>query len=235
MGTPYCGFQIQNEEKTVAGEIQKAVFALSGETIHIIASGRTDAGVHAYGQVIDFELNKKIEAFALMDGLNHFLRSEEVKIIDLKKVKQKFHSRFDAKTRSYEYLILNRRPESPILKNRVWHVKRKLNLSLMKEAAPYLIGKHDFTSFRSTECQSKSPIKKIDKISFSISKDIIKMKISAPSFLHNQVRIIIGTLVNVGKEKYAPEEIKKILGAKSREAAGITAPACGLYFFKVKY
>ena len=198
------------------------------KTKKIDYAGRTDSGVHARGQVISFELSRSYPSYKILEGLNFFLRGRHIVITKISKVKNDFHARFSAKEREYQYLILNRRSPSVLLDKRCWHVKYKLNMSNIRTASKYLIGEHDFTSFRNTECQAKSPIKTINKIIISKKNDLITITISAPSFLHNQIRIIVGTLIDIGGGKLSAEDVPRILSAKNRIQAGQTAPAYGL-------
>ena len=234
-GSKYHGFQIQNDHITVMQDVLEAIYNVSRETITLNAAGRTDAGVHARGQVIDFTLQKPYPTYKLIEGLNFFLRHKYVRIVKISKVSVDFHARFLAKERIYEYLILNRNSPSILWDKRCWHVRYKLNLTEMRAAAALLCGEHDFTSFRNTECQSKSAVKRINMITISKKADIIKTTIAAPSFLHNQVRIMMGVLVDVAKGKITVATINDILRQKDRKAAGITAPPYGLYLNKVKY
>ncbi len=235
LGVNYQGFQLQKQGKTIASCLNEAILRLTGEIITVKASGRTDSGVNAEGQVIHFDLKKKLKPYQITDGLNFYLRTEDISVLKSSLVKKDFDSRRMAKERFYQYLILNRASPSPILNNRAWHIRKVLNLAKMREASKYLIGIHDFSSFRNSECQAKSPIKAINNIIISKKNDIIKIKISAPSFLHNQIRIIVGSLIDIGKGKHPVEKMSEILEQKSRKAAGMTAPSRGLYFIKVKY
>lgn len=203
----------------------------------VYGSGRTDTGVHALGQAAHFDLDTEISEYKLKEAINAHLRKlkANVSILDVEKVNDEFHARFDAKRRSYLYRILNRRAPSPLNKNRVWHVNQALDVEKMKEGAKYLIGRHDFTSFRATACQAKSPIKTLERIEISQKGNEIEFYVEGISFLHHQVRNIVGTLKEVGDGTLTPEDIKKILEAKDRTQAGITAPACGLYFNQIWY
>ena len=235
LGTKYHGIQRQNDQVTIAGKIEEAIYKFSGEKVKLVISGRTDAGVHARGQVIDFKLSKKISLYKIREAINFYLKKEDIVILKIENVAEEFNSRFSAIEREYEYLILNSSSPSAILKNRIWHVRKKLDLKLMKEASSYFRGKHDFSAFRNIQCQAKSPIKEIKELKIIKSKQIIKVKIRSSSFLHNQVRIMVGTMVEVAKGKYQPEKIKQMLKSKKREDAGMTAPACGLYLTKIKF
>ncbi len=240
-GTPYAGWQRQNNAKTVQGEIERAIKQFSNEDVAIQGCGRTDAGVHAYGQVAHFDLEKEFDAHNVMCAINAHLKDELICVLKAEKVHPEFNARFDAVRRSYQYKILIRESGRSILdKNRVWCLNYDLNVEAMKESAQYLIGTHDFTSFRSAECQSPTPIKSIRSIDFTTfttphgDKEII-MFIEARSFLHHQVRNIIGSLKNVGDGKWQPVKIREVLEARDRTLAGINAPAQGLYFDQVIY
>ena len=236
-GTNLVGWQNQREGESAQSCLEKAVKQVSGEDAAVFGAGRTDAGVHAIGQVAHFDISKEFLPFKLREALNFYLRSMDapVSVLELSPVDENFHSRFSAVSRSYIYRILNRRSPSVLEKDRVWWVPVPLDVEKMKEAAEYLIGHHDFTSFRAAECQAKSPMKTLDKIEITQNGDEIRFFVEAKSFLYHQVRNIVGTLKMVGDGHLAPEEVKDILEAKDRTKAGPTAPACGLYFYQVKY
>ena len=238
-GSNLVGWQRQTNGLSVQEVLEKALFELTGEKKTIHGSGRTDAGVHALGQVAHFDLKKTMTMDAIRDGLNFHIKKLykkiKVSVLATKKVKKDFHARFSAKKKTYVYKILDRRPPPAIKKKRVWHVRKKLDDKVMKEAAKILVGRHDFTSFRSTECQAKSPLKTIDSIKILRIGEEIQIWIKARSFLHNQIRIIVGTLVLVGRKKWEEKNIGEALKSKKRAAAGQTAPAEGLYLHSVKY
>ncbi len=234
-GSGFCGWQMQEGEPSVQESIATAVYKLCGEETAIYGAGRTDAGVHALGQVAHFDTVKEYPEYTVRDALNFYLQRSGISLLKAERVPDTFHARFSAKERSYIYRILNRRAPSVLAKNRVWHIALPLDINLMSEGAQKLIGKHDFSSFRAAECQAKSPIKTLDEITFSQEDEEIKMYIRARSFLHNQVRIIAGTLVQAGLGKLTPEEVEKILADKDRTKAGPTAPPYGLYLYQIKY
>jgi len=234
-GTNFVGWQKQENGLSVQEVIEDAIFAFTKQKVIVYAAGRTDAGVHARGQVGHFDLDEHIGVVRLMRALNHFIRPSKVVIILCEEVSTEFHARFSAKKRYYEYIILNRKACSVIDENRVWHLHQNLDLDLMQEAAKFFIGQHDFSSFRAKECQARSPVKTLEELEILIAGPYIKFRLSAQSFLHHMVRNIVGTLSMVGEGKFVPEDIKHILAAKDRAAAGVTAPACGLYFMKVDY
>lgn len=205
--------------------------------ITVQCAGRTDAGVHALGQVAHFDIEKEIDPFRMLQGLNHHLRSQNISmsILSVEKVPDDFNARFSAKKRGYIYKILNRRAFPALQKNRVWWVPYPLDIKKMQEGADYLLGQHDFSSFRAAACQAKSPIKTLDKLEIIQQGEEIDFIVEAKSFLHHQVRNMVGTLKMVGNNQISPLDVKKILDAKDRRKSGPNAPACGLYLSKVEY
>lgn len=234
-GEGLAGFQRQENHISVQELLERSIERFSREVRTIYAAGRTDAGVHAFGQVVHFDLEKYHDPYTVMRAMNHFLRPSRIAVVQSELVNNEFHARFSAKARHYIYKINNRPSEIVIDRGRAWHVRKSLDAQSMKLAASYLIGKHDFTSFRALSCQSKSPIKTLTNIEVTQNLDEINIAISAPSFLHHMVRNIVGTLSLVGLGKWAPEDVKRALEAKNRSVAGPTAPAYGLYFVKVDY
>ncbi|CAN0562840.1 unnamed protein product [Ectocarpus sp. 12 AP-2014] len=235
IGVGYCGWQKQKESLSLQQVIEDAIFSFSKGKVAVTVAGRTDAGVNAYGQVAHFDLNNYYEPRRLMQSINHFSRPHTVGVVFAEEVNLDFHARFSAKSRHYVYKILNR-PSINIINNGfMYWVRHNLDTEKMQEAANFLLGRHDFSSFRASECQSNSPIRTLDKIDIIRQGDIIEIHISALSFLHHMVRNIVGSLVLVGSGKWKPIQIKEVLEAKDRKAAGPTAPACGLYFLKVDY
>lgn len=236
-GTNYCGLQKQPDmpNKSVEENLENAVFKLSQQRVKINASGRTDAGVHAIAQVAHFDLEKTFDPQKIISGLNNYLREEAIAVLACEIVDENFHARFNAKMRHYRYLIINRAAPPILQKNRVMHVANKLNIEEMRKAAEFLIGQHDFSSFRDAECQAPSPIKTIHKIDIRQNSEEVVIEVSAGSFLHHMVRNIVGTLVWVGIGKIKTAEVKNILQQRDRTKSGPNAPACGLYFLKVDY
>ena len=239
-GTNILGWQRQIDGPSVQEYLENAVSLLqnnSKELVQIQGAGRTDAGVHALAQVAHFDLERDIECWKLRDAINFHLREQNAPVVVLKveKASQEFNARFSAQGRGYIYKILNRRAPSILEQNRVWWVPVELDVEKMRQGAKYLLGNHDFSSFRAAACQAKSPIKTLDKIDISQQGEEIIFEVEARSFLHHQVRNIVGTLKMVGDGHLQPDDIKKILEAKDRKAAGPTAPACGLYLSKVWY
>lgn len=226
-------FPIQElyEEAGTGRRLQKT------DKIIVSGAGRTDAGVHATAQVAHFDLKEDLVDWKLREAINARLREMEapVSVIAVEKVGNDFHARFSARGRGYLYRILNRRAPAVLEKNRVWWVPVPLDVEKMREGAGYLIGHHDFSSFRAAACQAKSPVKTLDRLDIEVRGEEIHFIVEARSFLHHQVRNMVGTLKMVGDGHLHPEDIKRILEAKNRAAAGVNAPACGLYLTKVVY
>jgi len=235
LGTDLSGWQRQANAMSVQELIEEAIYSFSSERTTTHAAGRTDAGVHALAQIVHFDLEKEHEPYTVMRAINHFLQPHIIAIIDCETVTDDFHARFSAKARHYLYRINNRRGKVAIDQDRVWWIHDKLDVSAMQQAANYLIGQHDFSSFRASECQAKSPVKTLTSLNIVRRGEEIHFSVSAPSFLHHMVRNIVGTLVMVGQGKWRPEDVLHALKEKKREAAGPTAPAYGLYFVKVDY
>ncbi len=236
-GTNLLGWQKQNEGVSVQYFLEEALKGFSHQDIEVFGAGRTDAGVHATGQVAHFDLDTTMDLFHLREAFNARLRILEapVSVLEIEEVSDEFHARFSAVGRGYIYRILNRRAPTVLEVNRVWTVGYPLDVDKMREGAKYLLGNHDFSSFRGAGCQALSPIKTLDKLDIIKDGDEIKFIVEARSFLYHQVRNIVGTLKSVGDGKLTPEDVKIILEAKDRSKAGATAPACGLYLNKVMY
>jgi len=233
-GTNFVGWQQQENGQSIQSALQESVFKLSGEKVTIFGAGRTDAGVHAYGQVASFTINKKIDTDVIRDGLNQHLRPQPISIQKSELVDNNFHARFSAKKRWYEYKVINRRSPLTIESNRAWCVHKKINVEKMKSESSSFLGKHDLNAFRSSHCQSKSSIKTIDSINIENEDEQILFQVSAKSFLHSQVRIMVGTLVDIAKGNIK-KSILEIINLRNRENAGQTAPAEGLYLKKIDY
>ena len=233
-GSGYVGWQRQDNGISIQEAIEKALIQLTGEKIIIYGAGRTDAGVHALGQVAHFDLKKNFNTDNIRDGLNQYLRPQPIAVLKAEEIDDDFHARFSAKNRTYEYSISNRRAPLTIDKNKSWGVFKKLDVNKMEFESKHFLGNHNLDAFRSAHCQSKSAIKTIDSILITKKNENIFIRVSAKSFLHSQVRIMVGTLVEIGKDKIT-ESIKKIIEDKKRSQAGITAPACGLYLIEVEY
>ena len=215
--------------------LEEAIFGFSGETVTTQAAGRTDAGVHALGQVAHFDLAKAWDPFRVREALNYHLRPAPVAVIAAEAVDDAFQARFSAKARHYEYRILNRRAPPVIERNHVWHVPMELDAEAMNEAAGSILGLHDFTTFRSAECQAKSPLRTLDAFSVRRVNEHILVTASARSFLHHQVRSMVGSLKLVGEGKWQPQKLRAVLDARDRSQCGAMAPSSGLYFTHVDY
>lgn len=246
-GAPYAGVQIQPDIETVQGEIQKAIKAFSGHDITITLAGRTDAGVHAFAQIahFDFDYKHKDGSVRAMTGhdickaINAHLVPQPISIIHAEIVSEEFHARFGAKTKRYQYRIFNRPYDAAIHKGRVWWFKRQLNIEKMREGAEYFLGQHDFSTFRDTECQAKNPVRTVDKIWIEtadmMNGQMIDVFVEGQSFLHHQVRNMVGTLTLIGEGKWQPQDIETAFQAMDRTAGGPTAPAEGLYLVSINY
>jgi|TARA_B110000444_G_scaffold231411_1_gene239356 tRNA pseudouridine38-40 synthase len=239
-GNNLVGWQKQDNGISVQGSIENAAQGIFNEPFQIQGSGRTDAGVHAIGQVahINLPLGHPLtlrHPFYLVSAFNSLLRDTNIRVISVKPVSSEFNARFSAIKRYYKYRILCRAAPPGLDKGRVWHCRQDLNIKLMEQGIKYLIGKHDFTSFRTSKCQAKSPIRTLDEITFVQENAEIIMKIKATSFLHSQVRIIAGTIAKIGEGVWEPDRVKSILEGKNRTLAGPTAPPDGLYLEKIDY
>ena len=236
VGTNYNGWQVQRKGKTIQGRIQNTISKIFKEKINIIGSGRTDSGVHALEQSAHFDTSTKIkDNYKFLKSINHFLSRYGISILDLKKRKLTFHARYSAKARVYKYVILNRKSRSVLKNKRCWHIIKKLNLAMMKKGAKKLIGTKDFSTFRSSSCSAKTPVRTIKSIKFLTKKDIIEIEIKAQSFLQNQVRSMVGCLKYVGEDKWSIKKFDKIIKSKKRINCAPPAPAEGLYLTKVIY
>ena len=234
-GLPFNGWQSQKDNSGVQDFLKTAIKNFSNEAVKIYAAGRTDSGVHALGQVVHFDLERQTSANEIREALNNHLKPNPIAVISAEEVSNDFHARFSALKRHYRYDIINRRPQLTLDKGRYWRVGKSLDIKLMIEASKYIEGNHDFTTFRSTHCQSKSPIKTIDSIEIEQSGLEINIFISAKSFLHNQVRSIAGSLKLVGEGKWQSLKIKEILEKKDRTLCGPVAPSEGLFLTRVDY
>lgn len=237
-GTNLVGWQKQKDGPSVQEFLEKAIEGFSHRQTDVFGAGRTDAGVHALGQVAHFDLDSGLSAFKMQESLNALLRELQapVGVLDCECVDENFHARFSAKGRGYIYRLLNRRGPTPLRIDRVWRLPFPvLDVETMRQGAQYLLGNHDFSSFRGAGCQALSPIKTLDKLDIAVVGDEIIFTVEARSFIYHQVRNMVGTLAEVGSGKLQPEDVKRILDAKDRTKAGISAPACGLYLNKVMY
>ncbi len=234
-GTPFAGWQIQPAQPTVQGVLTTAIEALSGEKALVQGAGRTDAGVHARAQVAHVDLSREWEPDTVRDGLNAHLRPHPVAILAAERVTGNFNARTSALKRHYVYRIVNRRADLTLELNRAWRVPRPLDAAAMHAAAQRLVGKHDFTTFRSTECQAKSPVKTLDRLGVVRQGEEVLVTAVARSFLHNQVRSMVGSLVLVGDGKWSGDGLTRALAARDRTACGQVAPPDGLYLMRVDY
>jgi len=234
-GTPFFGWQWQETVPSVQRALTEAITAFTGETSMVQGAGRTDAGVHALGQVAHFDLTKDYETDTVRDALNAHLRPNPIAVLSAEKVAAEFDARRSALRRHYLYRIANRRPDLALDRLRAWRVPRRLDVEAMHAAAQRLVGKHDFTTFRSTECQAKSPEKTLDRLDVSRAGDEVHIVAVARSFLHNQVRSMVGTLVPVGDGKWTADDVSRALAARDRTACGQVAPPEGLYLVRVDY
>ena len=234
-GTPFSGWQIQADALTVQGVLTAAVEALSGERVLVQGAGRTDAGVHARGQVAHIDLARDWETDTVRDALNAHLRPHPIAVLNAERVGDDYNARMSARKRHYIYRIVNRRADLTVDLRHAWRVPRPLDTAAMQEGAQRLVGKHDFTTFRSTECQANSPVKTLDRLDVTRAGDIVEVHASARSFLHNQVRSMVGSLVLVGDGKWSPDDLARVLAARDRTACGPVAPPDGLYLMHVDY
>jgi tRNA pseudouridine38-40 synthase len=234
-GTPFVGWQVQENGTSVQGVLMAAIEAFSGEALPVQGAGRTDAGVHALGQVAHFDLAKEHEPDTVRDALNAHLRPHPVAVLAAERAAADFDARRSAVRRHYLYRIANRRPDLALDRLRAWRVPRPLDAAAMHAAAQRLVGKHDFTTFRSSECQAKSPEKTLDRLDVARRGDEIEVTAVARSFLHNQVRSMVGSLVAVGEGKWSADDLAGALEARDRAACGPVAPPQGLYLVRVDY
>jgi len=234
-GTPFVGWQFQKNGLSIQEVLQKALFNLSKEKVVITGAGRTDSGVHALAQVAHFDLEKKIKKENFLPGLNQHIGNRPITILKIIKTSKKFHSRFNAKIRTYHYVIINRQSPLALQKNKAWHIRKRLDITVMKKGAKLLLGTHDFSTFRASSCGAKSPIKTMKNISIIKNKDKITLKFMSKSFLQQQVRSMVGCLKYLGEEKWKISDFKKSFKSKNRLKCAPPAPACGLYLTKIKY
>jgi tRNA pseudouridine38-40 synthase len=234
-GAPFVGWQVQHNGLSVQGAVAAAVTAFCGEKVMVQGAGRTDAGVHALGQVAHADLSSERAPDTIRDALNAHLRPHPIAILAVEAVSPDFDARRSALRRHYLYRIVNRRPDLALERGRAWRVPRPLDAEAMHAAAQRLVGKHDFTTFRSTECQAKSPEKTLDRLDVSRAGDDVRIAAVARSFLHNQVRSMVGSLVPVGEGKWNADDLSRALAARDRAACGPVAPPEGLYLVRVEY
>jgi tRNA pseudouridine38-40 synthase len=234
-GGPFMGWQRQDHGPSVQETIEQALFRMTGELATLHAAGRTDAGVHALAMAAHVDVAKTLTEHRLREGLNALVRPAPVSVTAVEPVGDDWHARFSCVGRRYLYRILNRRAPPAILHGKVWHIAAPLDVEAMVEGARHLVGHHDFTTFRSVHCQSKSPVKTLDSLTVECVGEEIQIKAAARSFLHHQVRSMVGCLALVGRGRWTPEDIKTALEAKDRQALGVNAPPDGLYFVAAVY
>ncbi len=235
-GTGYSGWQYQKNGKSIQEKIENALYKIFKLKIRITGAGRTDKGVHAFGQYANFKINKKIEnEKSFLNSINFFLRKNLISIILIKRKNMIFHSRFSAKERIYEYRIINREGTLSLYNGKAWHVKTKLDVNLLKKGAKILEGTHDFSTFRASSCTAKSPIKKMSFVRVRKKNDQIFLTFKSKSFLQNQVRSMVGSLKYLSCRKWTLKDFKKAFKSKKRSNCAPPAPACGLYLQNIKY
>jgi len=234
-GGPFCGWQVQDHQPTVQGALEAAVKATVGETVRVQGAGRTDAGVHALAQVAHLDLVRDFPPGRLRDALNAHVRPAPIGVLSVEVVPESFDARFSALRRHYRYRIVNSRANLALDAGRAWRVPKTLDAVAMHAAARHLVGKHDFTTFRDTECQAKSPVKTLDRLDVTRDGERIDIVTSARSFLHSQVRSMVGSLVWVGEGRWSADDLAAALDARARSACGPVAPPEGLYLVRVDY
>jgi tRNA pseudouridine38-40 synthase len=234
-GAPFVGWQRQENGLSVQEALESALFAMTGERATAHGAGRTDAGVHALGQVAHVDLMRDWDPWRLVEGLNAHLVSHPVAILSVERVAVDFDARHSASARHYLYRIVNRRAPLTLDRGRAWRLKPRLDAEAMREAARALVGRHDFSTFRDAQCQAKSPIRTLDRLDVKREGDEVRFETSALSFLHRQVRSIVGSLVDVGLGRWSASDLKAALKAADRSRCGQVAPASGLYLVRVDY
>jgi tRNA pseudouridine38-40 synthase len=234
-GGPFMGWQRQEHGPSVQQALEEALEKMTGEQAQFTGAGRTDAGVHALAMSAHVDVTKPLTPHRLRDGLNALVRPHPIAALEVSEAAADWHARFSCVGRRYLYRILNRRSPPAIDSGRVWHIAAPLNLEAMREGAAMLVGRHDFTTFRSAHCQSDSPVKTLDRLDVSRVGKEIHVTAAARSFLHHQVRSMVGCLALVGRGQWSPEDIGKALEARNRSALGLNAPPHGLYFVEAVY
>ena len=234
-GTNFVGWQYQKNGLSIQEILQKAIFQFSREKVTVTGAGRTDAGVHAIAQIAHFDLKKNVKKKNFILGVNQYIGNKTVTILNIKKTHNQFHSRFDAKKRTYKYVIINRQSPLALQKNKAWHIRKKLDLEAMKKGTKLLLGNHDFSTFRASSCGAKSPIKTLKKISVSKNKERIIIEFTSKSFLQQQVRSMVGCIKYLGEGRWNIHDFKIVFKSKKRFKCAPPAPACGLYLKKIFY
>jgi tRNA pseudouridine38-40 synthase len=234
-GTPFAGLQRQRSSPSVQQSVEDAAFAVTGERAVLHSAGRTDAGVHALAMRSHLDIEKKLSAFRLMEALNARLRPAPIAVTACEEVAPDWHARFSCTGRRYLYRVLNRRAPPTLMRDRAWHVPQPLDAEAMHEAAQLLVGQHDFTTFRSAHCQAESPVKTIDRLVVDHAGEEVRVEVAARSFLHHQVRSIVGCLALVGMGRWRELDLAAALAARDRQRLGLNAPPHGLYFVAATY
>lgn len=234
-GGPFMGWQRQDHGPSVQQTLEEAVERMTSEKANFTAAGRTDAGVHALAMPAHVDVAKALTPHRLREGLNALVRPQPVSVLDVEEVADDWHARFSCVGRRYLYRMLNRRAPAALDHGRLWHIAVPLDLDAMKAAAAMLVGRHDFTTFRSVHCQSESPVKTLDRLDVSRVGEEIHVEAAARSFLHHQVRSMVGCLALVGRGQWSPDDMRKALEARDRAALGLNAPPHGLYFVEAVY
>jgi tRNA pseudouridine38-40 synthase len=234
-GTPFVGWQMQDNGPSIQAALADAIAAFAGERALVGGAGRTDAGVHALGQVAHVDLGKEWDVETVRDAVNFHLRPRPIAVLEAERVDARFDARFSAIKRHYLYRIVNRRADLTLEHNHAWRVPHALDADAMHQAAQRLVGRHDFTTFRAAECQARSPLKTLDRLDVTRAGDDLRITASARSFLHHQVRSMVGSLVHIGAGKWSADDLAAALAARDRTACGQVAPAQGLYLVRVDY
>lgn len=234
-GGPFMGWQRQEHGPSVQQTLEDSLRQMTGEKAVFTAAGRTDAGVHALAMSAHVDIARDLSAHRLREGLNALVRPHPISVLEVEEVASDWHARFSCIGRRYRYRILNRRAPPALELGRVWHIGVELDLAAMREGAAHLLGRHDFTTFRSAHCQSESPVKTLDLLEVTRVADEIHVSAAARSFLHHQVRSMVGCLALVGRGQWQPADIRKALEARDRAALGFNAPPHGLYFIEAIY
>jgi tRNA pseudouridine38-40 synthase len=234
-GGPFMGWQRQEHGPSVQQALEEALHRMTGELASFTAAGRTDAGVHALAMSAHVDVTKSLTPHRLREGLNALVRPHPISVLEVEKAADDWHARFSCIGRRYRYRILNRRAPPALEAGRVWHIAAPLDLEAMRQGATHLVGRHDFTTFRSAQCQSDSPVKTLDRLDVTRAGDEIHIEAAARSFLHHQVRSMVGCLALVGRGQWRPEDMRKALDARDRAALGLNAPPHGLYFVEAAY
>jgi len=234
-GTPFVGWQFQKNGQSIQEVLQKAIFNFSKERVVVIGAGRTDSGVHALSQIAHFDLKKKIQKKNLLPAINQNISNKSVTVLKINRVNKNFHARHDAQKRTYEYLIINRQSPLTLQKNKAWHIRKKLDIKVMKKGAKLLLGTHDFSTYRAASCGAKSPVKTMEKIFIKKNKDKISLQFTSRSFLQQQVRSMVGCIKYLGEGKWSIDTFQKTFKSKKRSKCAPPAPACGLYLKNIVY